>query len=80
MKTAITVAIAAMKDGYTGQRLNRILEHDPQLLKIRQRGDSLAELNHLKNAIQNAEYRLSQSKEPPQHNKQHSSSLQRRSR
>ena len=77
MKTAITVAIAAMKDGYTGQRLNRILEHDPQLVKIRQRGGDLAAQNHLKNAIQNAQYRLTQRNQPPKHNKQRYSRLQR---
>ena len=79
MKTAITVAKSAMKDGYTGQRLNWILEHDPQLVKIRQRSGELAAQNHLKIAIQNAQYSLTQHNQPAQHKKQHSSSLQRRS-
>jgi len=79
MKTAITVAKSAMKDGYTGQRLNRILEHDPQLVKIRQRSGELAAQNHLKIAIQNAQYSLTQHNQPPQHKKLRSDSLQRRS-
>ncbi len=70
MATAGVVAYAAMKDGYTDERLHQILEHDPQLIKIKQRAGEEAAQNHIKLAMRKAEYKVRSQKQPQQHNQQ----------
>lgn len=56
LKTAGIVAITAMKDNQSPEKIQKILEHDPELVKIRQRGGVNAVQNHLSIAMRNAEY------------------------
>jgi hypothetical protein len=58
MKAASVVAIAAIKDGHSVERILKILEHDPELPKIRHRAGVEAAQNHSKNAFRSAEYTM----------------------
>ncbi len=60
MATAGVVAYAAMKDGHLSNTIQKILEHDPQLAKIKQGAGEEAAQQHLKRALRNAEYRVHQ--------------------
>jgi len=69
IKTASIVAYAAAKDGYTPEKINQILQHDPALVKIRQRSGEQAAQNHLKIAMRLVDYQM-RSQQPQQINKQ----------
>jgi len=70
MATAGVVAYAAMKDGHLSNTIHQILEHDPQLIKIKQRAGEEATQNHIKLAMRKAEYKVRSQKQPQQHNQQ----------
>jgi hypothetical protein len=58
MKIASIVAYTAAKDSYTPEKINRILQHDPALVKIRQRSEEQAAQNHLKIAMRLVNYQM----------------------
>lgn len=66
VKTAGIVAIAALIDGHSPERIQKILDHDPEVTKIRQRAGENAAQNHLAIAMRNAEYRRRSPSHPQQ--------------
>lgn len=70
LKTAGIVAFRAMNDSHSRQTVRLILEHDPELTKIRQRGGEVLVQNYLLTVMRSAEARMSQQNQQPQLDKQ----------